>query len=301
MKYEIHPAAACFPMIDGIDYAEFKGSIQGIGQLEPIKVDQATNLLLDGRNRLRACEELGIEPKVEFITTSDPFGYIVGLNLLRRHMDDMQRKAIAARLTNLERGTNQYQKKVDSPNGESKKAITRAQAGEALGLTPRQVDSGRKLMRQDPELHEAAFNAGKAGFDAVKAKRAAMAAELATALDKLEETENGIRARRADNRRADREDPIWRSKKFSGTLGTDLKEIAKRLEHMTIPARLAQCHALGDIPFLKSRDLDEIEAQAQAIAASLQIITTFIEEARHVITHQGHSPSVYCQGSTLTH
>ena len=35
-------------------------------------------------------------------------------------------------------------------------------------------------MRQDPELHEAAFNAGKAGVDAVKAKRAAMAAALET-------------------------------------------------------------------------------------------------------------------------
>ena len=180
MKYAVHPAAECFPMIDGIDYAEFKGSIQGIGQLEPIKVDHATNLLLDGRNRLRACEELGIEPKVEFITTSDAYGYVIGLNLLRRHMDDVQRKAIAARLTNLERGTNQYKKKVEVLNNTSTPVISQAQAGAALGLTKSQVREGKRTMRQDPELHEAAFNAGKAGVDAVKAKRAAMAAALET-------------------------------------------------------------------------------------------------------------------------
>lgn len=301
MKYAVHPAAECFPLIDGLDYAEFKGSIQGIGQLEPIKVDKATNLLLDGRNRLRACEELGIEPRVEFITTSDPIGYIVGLNLLRRHMDDMQRKAISARLTNLEHGTNRYRKKVESPIDDSKPAISRAKAGEALGLTIGQVDSGRRLMRQDPELHEAAFNAGKAGVDAVKAKRAAMAAELTTALDNLEDTQQRIRDQRQANRRADREDPIWRSQKFSSSLATDLKEIHKRLEHLDLPAMLAKCRALGDLPFIKSSDLDYIETQAQGIADSLQIVTSFIEETRYAIANQGHGPAVYCQGSALTH
>ncbi len=301
MKYAVHPAAECFPLIDGIDYAEFKGSIQGIGQLEPIKVDHATNLLLDGRNRLRACEELGIEPRVEFITTSDAYGYVIGLNLLRRHMDDMQRKAIAARLSSLEKGSNQYQKKVEVPNGTSTPVISQAQAGAALGLTKRQVASGKRTMRQDPELHEAAFNAGKAGVDAVKAKRAAMAAELTTALDKLEATQQRIRDQRQDNRRADREDPIWRSQKFSSSLATSLKEIHMRLGHLDLPAILEKCRVIGDIPFIKSRDLDYIETQVKGITDSLLIVTSFIEETRNVIAHQGHGPAVYCQGSTLTH
>lgn len=95
---EVHPAAACFPFIDGLAYTEFKGNIQAGGQIEPLKVCARTFLLLDGRNRLRACLELGIQPKYELVDIADPYSYIIGANITRRHMDDRQRAAIAAEL-----------------------------------------------------------------------------------------------------------------------------------------------------------------------------------------------------------
>jgi hypothetical protein len=42
-------------------------------------------LLLDGRNRLAACEQLGIEPETTTYD-GDPEAYVVSLNILRRHL-----------------------------------------------------------------------------------------------------------------------------------------------------------------------------------------------------------------------
>ena len=75
---------------------------------------------------------------------------------------------------------------------------------------------------------------------------------------------------------------VDRSKKFIGTLAEDLEKIHKRLEHLDLPAILAECRAIGDLYFIKSRDLDYIETQVRGISDSLQIVTSFIDEARQV-------------------
>jgi hypothetical protein len=50
--------------------------------------------VLDGRHRLRACEEAGIEPRVEEYTGNDPMGYVLTKNFKRRHLTPSQ-KAMA--------------------------------------------------------------------------------------------------------------------------------------------------------------------------------------------------------------
>jgi ParB-like chromosome segregation protein Spo0J len=57
-NYRLHPVASMFPLMQGDEFEKFKISIQERGQLEPIVVQG--NLVLDGRNRLRACQELEI-------------------------------------------------------------------------------------------------------------------------------------------------------------------------------------------------------------------------------------------------
>jgi hypothetical protein len=100
-EYEIHPVAALFPLLEGEQYEKFKASIQEQGQLETIKVQG--DLLIDGRNRLRACLDLGIEPRVEeFIGDDMAAGhYILAANLFRRHLRDDQRAFIAAKALRL--------------------------------------------------------------------------------------------------------------------------------------------------------------------------------------------------------
>ena len=58
--------------------------------------------MLDGRNRLRACEELGVAPPTE-IYSGDPVAYVVSLNIARRHLNESQRGIVAAKLANMTR------------------------------------------------------------------------------------------------------------------------------------------------------------------------------------------------------
>ena len=63
--YEIHPLCASTPGIAEKDFAVLKADITQRGQTEAILV--AHGKVIDGRHRLRACEELGIEPRFEHV------------------------------------------------------------------------------------------------------------------------------------------------------------------------------------------------------------------------------------------
>ncbi len=92
----LHPAAAEFPMIDGLEFDQLVDSIRTLGQRHRCLMWKG--MLLDGRNRWRACAALGIEPKTEEFqgTEDEAIDYIVALNLRRRDLNPTQRAVIAA-------------------------------------------------------------------------------------------------------------------------------------------------------------------------------------------------------------
>lgn len=95
--FKVHPAADLFPMIPpGDDWDELVRSIKAGGLLDPIVVDG--DELLDGRNRLKACAEAGVEPRfVEFSTLGWADGkvmFILAKNFDRRSITDDQRASI---------------------------------------------------------------------------------------------------------------------------------------------------------------------------------------------------------------
>ena len=57
----VHPAAALFPMLEERELAELSKDIQSNGLLSPVVVRDGQ--ILDGRNRLRACELAGVPPR----------------------------------------------------------------------------------------------------------------------------------------------------------------------------------------------------------------------------------------------
>jgi len=74
----------------------FNGSIEASGVLDPIVVQG--DVLIDGRNRMKACLDLGIEPPVkEYDEEIDVYRYIINKNLRRRDLTPDQRAAIAAK------------------------------------------------------------------------------------------------------------------------------------------------------------------------------------------------------------
>lgn len=96
----VHDAAAIFAMIPEDEFELLKRNIGANGLLDPVvMIDGA---ILDGRNRWRACQELGIEPTTrEWEPLNDldsPEGFVVSKNIMRRHISKSQRAAHAARL-----------------------------------------------------------------------------------------------------------------------------------------------------------------------------------------------------------
>ncbi len=89
-----HPHAERFPLMDGEKRVSFEEDIGTNGQRESVKyrMKDGARQGLDGRNRVKACESLGIECRYEkvFIDDDQAEGYIDSLNLHRRHLTPEQ-------------------------------------------------------------------------------------------------------------------------------------------------------------------------------------------------------------------
>lgn len=98
MNYQAHKYADILPMIEGEGFENFKDDIARNGLRSPIVLSKGK--ILDGRNRYRACLEVGIEPEfVEFDGSDDEQReYVISENICRRHLSESQRAMIAAKL-----------------------------------------------------------------------------------------------------------------------------------------------------------------------------------------------------------
>lgn len=90
----VHPIAALFPMMPDDELAALAEDIKTNGLRQPLVLDP-DGQLLDGRNRLAACEAAGVEPRFETYD-GDPIAFIWSLNDRRRHMNKGQRAMVAA-------------------------------------------------------------------------------------------------------------------------------------------------------------------------------------------------------------
>lgn len=99
-SYKIHPAADSLPLIEGEDFDLLVADIRDNGLQDPIVVHES--LIVDGRNRLRACIASGVKPRfvqlknVQHFSEAmiaeghefepDPVSYIESTNVHRRHL-----------------------------------------------------------------------------------------------------------------------------------------------------------------------------------------------------------------------
>lgn len=105
-KMKNHPAADAFPMMDVGRYAELLGDIRQNGQREPITI--CDGMILDGRNRYRACVEAGIEPELRKYE-GDPWAFAWSLNGARRDLEATVRALIYRRC---EEGSEKWAKRL---------------------------------------------------------------------------------------------------------------------------------------------------------------------------------------------
>lgn len=97
-EMRVHPAADLFPMVGPEELSTLADDIKERGLLEPLWIYDDPDLgvvLLDGRNRFRACSQAEVEPTFRTYEGDDPIGFVLSLNLHRRHLTTGQRAAVA--------------------------------------------------------------------------------------------------------------------------------------------------------------------------------------------------------------
>ncbi|MFE0705162.1 plasmid replication/partition related protein [Streptomyces sp. NPDC058872] len=92
---KIHPAADIFPMLSEDELLDLAESIKNEGLRKAIVLD-SDGVLLDGRNRLAACEIACVEPRFTTYTGSNPRAFILSSNVYRRHLSKGQQAMITA-------------------------------------------------------------------------------------------------------------------------------------------------------------------------------------------------------------
>jgi ParB-like chromosome segregation protein Spo0J len=152
-KYTIHPAANIFPMLSDDDFAALKQDIETNGQLDDIAFFE--EMVIDGRNRLRACEELGIEPQwYELTECKDPVAYVLSKNLHRRHLTPSQRAQCAEAVATLREGR---------PSNETMQTCTVSmeQAADAFSVSRRSVATARHVADKGDKATVEAVKSGE--------------------------------------------------------------------------------------------------------------------------------------------
>jgi hypothetical protein len=181
---KIHPAADLFPPMSEDEFQALKADIAANGLREPVWIilddapehhkcygddDSRCDLvygdgvwtcrtcdynpapleysIIDGRHRWRACSELGIECETMEYTDDDPLGFVVSLNLHRRHLNESQRAMVAAKMATLRQGDNS-----NAPIG----ALAQSQAADLLNVSRRAVQRAAVVRDEaTPELARA--------------------------------------------------------------------------------------------------------------------------------------------------
>ena len=142
---ESHELANIFPMMNEVDFANLKKDISenGFDEERPILLFEGK--ILDGRNRHRACEELGITPIFRQYEGENPLYYVISNNLNRRHLNESQRGLIASRLMNVKWGGDRMTK---TPIGV---LVTKEKASELMKIGTSTIDRVREIEEKHPE------------------------------------------------------------------------------------------------------------------------------------------------------
>ena len=118
----IDPCCEAFPAMKHDEFQGLKESIQRNGQQEPILV--WNNKIVDGRHRLKACQELGIEPVVKRVKCD--YQQVVSTtfanNVNRRQLGTGQLALLAAQLATRKPGQTNSTKKMEAVLSQSEAA-----------------------------------------------------------------------------------------------------------------------------------------------------------------------------------
>jgi hypothetical protein len=153
--------------MQGEEFEVFCQDVKDNGLIEAIWL-HPDGRIIDGRNRHRACQEVGVEPSFR---TWDGKGslvdFVLSLNLHRRHLTSGQQGAIGTLLE--EKYSIENKSKVGgrpitrtsitggniaTSNAKTDKVNSRDQAAKMIGISPRNIQESKRIKRDAPKVFE---------------------------------------------------------------------------------------------------------------------------------------------------
>ena len=170
-EYPVHPVASLFPMIDDDALNALAEDIKKNGQREPILVafldgrELNEPVVVDGRNRFKACEIAGVEPEFsnDYVMEPHEIGpWVISHNLHRRHLTTSQKAMVGqGYLTFLKdeakkrQGARNDLKDISPKSDESlppTESRSDVQAAKLVGVGKNSIRDADFVAQNDPEL-----------------------------------------------------------------------------------------------------------------------------------------------------
>ena len=157
MIYRPHEYAELFPLMQPDAFVSLKADISKNGLLMPVVV--LDGKILDGRNRFKACQEVGVSPAFETYQGNDPLGYVISVNKERRHLTPSQKAACAVnclplleieakkRQLRTAENRNLVNQKIDEQEQVHKQPQSLDQAADLFGTNRQYVADAKKIQK----------------------------------------------------------------------------------------------------------------------------------------------------------
>ena len=206
--YEVHPFADVFPLIEGEEFEELVNDIKTHGLRQPIVLNHDRTVLIDGRNRYRACMAAGVDPVFETLperyTEAMILDYIVSANVERRHLNAGQRALIALEYEKAFAAATkaaETQRKITTPSNQystnssatvadlpqfqpaplpaatQRDRKSRERAAKLVGVSGRAIQQAKAILRDTPDLADK-VRRGEIALDAADKQRRQRVAAL---------------------------------------------------------------------------------------------------------------------------
>jgi hypothetical protein len=158
---DFHDVANIFPMMGDEEYKALVADIKANGLHQPIWTYQGK--IIDGRNRYKACREVGIEPQYCEYEGDEAsiIPFVLSLNLQRRHLTSSQKGMIATVVEVYlakEAEKRMLAGKKADPSQKVVQGKSSEQAARLLGTNRQYVIDAKKIIEKAPDLKESVIN-----------------------------------------------------------------------------------------------------------------------------------------------
>lgn len=166
-KGQFHEVANIFPLMSDAELAVLTDDIRVNGLHEPIWTYNGK--IIDGRNRYRACQKAGVEPRTqEWDGNGSLLAFVLSMNLHRRHLTKTQWAMAAARIKPMfeeDARERMLAGKAADPSANLREGPEPGKASQraaiAMGVSSRSVESAVAILRTGAPKLIAAVDAGK--------------------------------------------------------------------------------------------------------------------------------------------